>query len=309
MSIFRKFALFAACASVFCLTGTANAVETKNLAQPSRNLIAQDFEMTKDGFASALVIDARTKKVLYAYEPDKVWTAASLTKLTGALVFVEKKLPWSRVVSIQSKDEVGGGRLRVKSGATMTVKDVLYSSLVGSANNAATALARLSGWGTKTFVQKMNAKAKALGCTNTVFTDPSGMDVGNQTTAQDLAKIAFAAFSNPEIRRAASTQAYSFKVINANEKKTIKNTNQLLLDDDNGLWVTGGKTGYLEESKNNLVVRLRPSSKDSQRELLVVVLGAETKQSLFDEAARLARWSWSAYDWSAQGLTAANTVK
>jgi len=231
-----------------------------------------------------------------------------LTKLMGALVLLDKHPQWNRVVKMSTKDEVGGGRLRVKAGATMTIKDLLYSSLVGSANNAATAIARISSTSRKQFVAAMNQKAKTLGCKATTFTDPSGMDTGNVTTAQDMLKIAQAAFARAEIQRPASTPVYSFRVLNAAKNQslhTIRNTNVLLTDVKNGLYVTGGKTGYLDEAKNNLVVRLRPSRQDTKRELIIVLFGAESRQSLFETAARLARWSWSAYDWSAPSVAEA----
>lgn len=282
----------------FLSPAASAATATPQVVQPRRAVEVADYLPKADVFASALVLDAKTKKVLFSFKPTKVWPAASLTKLTGAMVFLDRGLNWNQIISIKKQDEVGGGRLRVKPGATMSIKDVVYSSLIGSANNAATALVRISGLGMNNFVTAMNKKAAALGCANTVFYDASGMNENNMTTASDIAKIATAAFSKPELRKPASTAFYTFKVRNTGESHTIKNTDVLLVDENNGLYVTGGKTGYLEEARNNLVVRLRPSQKDVNRELLVVVFGAETKDALFDEAARLARWSWSAYDWS-----------
>jgi len=281
----------------------AATVQPISASNPRRVTKIADYAPSADqAYASAIVVDVKTGKTLYSFEPDKPWAAASLTKLMGAMVLVDSKPAWSKVVKILAQDEVGGGRLRVSSGASMTLKDILYSSLVGSANNAATAMARISGLGRVKYVAAMNAKAKAIGCHDTAFVDPSGMDTRNMTTAQDMLKIAEAAFARPEIRRAASTSEYSFRIRNQGQLKTIKNTNILLTDPDNGLYVTGGKTGYLEEARNNLVVRLRPNLGDRRRELTIVLFGAETKKSLFAEAERLARWTWSAYDWSTPTL-------
>ncbi|MDD5437805.1 MAG: serine hydrolase [Patescibacteria group bacterium] len=301
MSKIRSISLLALSLSFApCLASAATTTQTSVSGQPRRLAQAIDFELKEKGFESALVIDAKTKKVLYSYQPDKKWPAASLTKLVGAMVYLDRKPAWNSVVAMSKADEVGGGRLRVNPGAKLTVRDLLYSSIVGSANNAATAMARLSKLGMKNFVANMNKKAKAIGCTQTNFYDASGMDARNLTTVQDMARIADAAFNVPEIRRAATTASYTFKILNASPKNnlhTVKNTNVLLVE-DNGLYVTGGKTGYLDESKNNLIVRLRPSAVDRSKEVLVVVFGAESRQSLFAEAERLARWSWSAYDWS-----------
>jgi len=62
------------------------------------------------------------------------------------------------------------------------------------------------------------------------------------------------------------------------------------------LYVTGGKTGYLDESLHNLVYRVRPA-KDDERELMIVVLGAPTRADMFAVAERLAKWTWSAFSW------------
>ncbi len=283
---------------------SASAATASKTIEPSLKPEAVEFAQKKGDFVAAVVMDAQTKKILYSLNPDKPWSAASLTKLANALVFVDTKPAWNKVVSILSKDEVGGGRLRVSSGATLSVRDMLYSSIVGSANNAATALARVSGLGLTKYVKAMNVKAKALGCTNTVFKDASGMDPGNMTTARDMAKIASVAFNKTEIKSPASTAAYTFRIRNTGQVKTIRNTNQLLLDEDNGLYVLGGKTGYLDEAKNNLTIRVRPDRYNSTQELIIVVLGADDRVKSFDSAQRLAQWAWEAYDWRTPKLAA-----
>jgi len=271
---------------------------------PTRVSKVEDFQPADGDFAAAYVLDARTKKVLFAYKPDMAWPAASLTKLTNALVFVDRKPIWNSLAQIKKADEVGGGRLRVNDGATMSIRDMLFSSIVGSANNTATAMARLSKLGQKGFINAMNAKVKAIGCKNTVFKDASGMNPGNMTTAADMAKIVDAAFSNPIIRGPASTSYYTFKVRNTGQVKTIKSTNSLLLDSDNGLYVMGGKTGYLEESGNNFVMRVRPAKAAANQELTLVVFGAATKDQMFKAAQSLAQWTWSAYDWRTPSVPA-----
>ncbi|MBU2566873.1 serine hydrolase [Patescibacteria group bacterium] len=264
---------------------------------PSRLTTAHDFTTHDQEYEAAIVMDVNTHKILFEKNADELWTAASITKLIGALTFIDRQSAWDAVVSIKEQDEVGGGRLRVDDGATMTIQDLMYSSITGSANNAATALARLSGLGMQGFVQAMNQKAKSLGCTKSIFTDPSGMDVGNTITARELLKIASAAYADERIQKPASTSSYTFKILNTGEAKTIKNTNELLLDPDNGLYVTGGKTGFLYESRNNFVYKVRKSKDDAQSELLIVVLGAYTRFDLFDIAHQLADWSWASYTW------------
>lgn len=256
---------------------------------------AETFVPVPDEFAAALVMRADTKQVLYSFKPDKPHTAASLTKLATALAVLDLKPNWDRRVTLASADEVGGGRLRVSTGATMSVRDLFYSALAASANNAAMALGRTSSVGTKAFVSRMNAAAKRVGATHSVFYEAAGMNPKNQTTARDIALIALSAFRNPNVRLASTVGEYSFQIRNTGERKTIKSTNLPFLQDDD-VWLIGGKTGYLEESKYNLVAQMRPYDgkvNDPKREVVVVVLGSPSKEASFSTVKRLAEWAWS----------------
>lgn len=272
-------------------------------AAPVRNPQVEDYARPEaDSFVSALIIDLSTNEVLYEYQPDKVWVPASLTKLMSSQIFATKQTSWSKIVSLKKEDEVGGGRLRVSPGAQLSLLDVLYSTITASANNTATAMQRLSGLTSDAFLARMNSRAKELGCEVAEFHDASGMDPENKITAREISIIAKKAWSIPEIRKAADTASYSFVIRNTGEKKTIKNTNELLIDPDNGLYVTAGKTGYLDESLNNLVFTVRPSQPAVKQELMIVVLGAPTKARMFEVADGLAKWAWKAYDWNGESI-------
>lgn len=256
---------------------------------------AQPFVPLENEFATAIVMVPGTHQVLYAFKPYKQWPAASLTKIPNALVWTRRSsLPYGKMVALKKQDEVGGGRLRLPVGATMTFRDLWYSSIVASANNAAMALARSYGLGIKGFVKQMNAEVKRIGAKHSVFVDPSGMDPMNRTTAFDMALIAEAAFRKTEIRLASVVGSYQFRARSgtASIRKSISNTNKLLTQDED-VYVLGGKTGYLEESLYNYMVRLRPMDGDAREELVIVVFGAPTKDGSFASAKRLAEWSWN----------------
>lgn len=266
---------------------------------PVKDPNAHPYARSDNEFASAIVIDAATGSVLYEYNADALWSAASLTKLMGALVFLDHRPDWNKIVDIRKQDEVGGGRLQVTSGATLRVIDLFYSSITASANNAAMALARVTGLSKPTFIKNMNTKAKALGMTNTTFTDPSGMDPKNITTARDMAKLASVAYANAEIRRGATSASYKFVIRNTGLSKQIKTTNDMLVGKDyDNYFVTGGKTGFLYESMYNLAVRVRPTSdQNASRQVVVVVFGSQTRDGSFKSTAALANWAWKAYSW------------
>ena len=243
---------------------------------------------------SVLVIDDATRDVLLSRNARVPHPLASITKLMTALVTLDHKVPMSRQASILEKDEVGGARLRVETGSTLTIREIVDAMLIGSANNAANALARSTRIAREEFIEEMNARAKELGLAATTFVDPSGIEVGNMSTAEDIAALGFEAFAAYDIRRATTTSTVT--VVASNKAHKLTNTNELLNDVGNGLYVLGGKTGYLDESKWNFVVKVRDSR---NKPVLVVILGADTKARSFRDAEVAAKWVWDNYRWVA----------
>jgi len=264
-------------------------------AEPVKGVDFKEYPVQNLTANSAIVVDRASKKVLFSHNHDLPWTAASLTKLMTAIVFIEQNPGWSQTAQILSADEVGGGRLRVSSGSLMTVKDIFYSAITGSANNCAVALMRLSGLSNDQFIGQMNFRAWVLGMKDTRYYEPSGMDPKNVTTVDDMAILADYAFGNGWVKKAATTFWYKFNVISPSLAKSVKNTNDLLIYDPD-LYITGGKTGYLEESQYNLAITTK-HMRESRPELIVIVLGSDTRQKSFDEAKSLALWMWDNYDW------------
>jgi len=264
-------------------------------AEPVKDNNFKEYPVQNLTANSAIVVDRASKKVLFSHNHDLPWTAASLTKIMTGIVFIEQNPNWVSTAKILAQDEVGGGRLRVTSGSLMTVKDIFFSAITGSANNCAVALMRLSGLTNDQFLKVMNFRAWILGMKNTEFYEPSGMDPRNKTTVDDMAILADYAFGNGWMKQAATTFWYKFNVISPELAKSVKNTNDLLIYDPD-LYITGGKTGYLEESQYNLVITTK-HMKAPRPELIVIVLGADTRQQSFNEAKSLALWMWDNYDW------------
>lgn len=259
------------------------------------------FDPASYGLASAYAISPQSKKELYAWNANTAWPIASLTKLVSALVWKDRAVPWSRVVTLLSKDEVGGGRLRVPVGSKVTFEDLFYSSITASANNAAMAIARCLGLTKKQLLTLMQKQAVLAGAKTAVFADPVGMDPKNVASAKEMALIAQRAFSWRPIQRAASTNDY---VVEIHGKKVtphpIHTTNDLLRSDPD-VWVIAGKTGYLEESRNNLVVWMRPVGVDGKpitskdKDVLIVIFGAPTREKMFASAKALAQSLWNSH--------------
>lgn len=270
-------------------------------AAPVRNTQFKPFDPATVKVEAAYVMDAASGQPLFTYHADWRWPMASVTKLMTSLVYAEQDPNWDATVSLAAEDEVGGGRLRVPTGSQVSKRDLLYCSMVGSTNNTATAMARTSGLGTQGFVERMNSRARELGLTSMSFYDASGMDEKNVATAPEVAKLAVAAFSHPAVLRAAQTPSYEFMVRSSGEVKNVATTNKLLAQ-DRSVVVVGGKTGYLNESRNNFVAQLRPAVQPRNRkgDVVVVVFGSPTKDDSFAATKALAQWAWRTHEWPQQ---------
>lgn len=250
------------------------------------------FDFSPLTASSVFVVDVASRETLMAHNARAPHPLASITKLMTAMVAVGRNVPMGRSIAIVRDDEVGGARLNVPSGTKLTVLELLNVALIGSANNTANALARSTRLSRSDFVAQMNAKAAALGLFDTRFADPSGIDLGNVSTATDIAALGLEAFAQPAIRRATTTARYS--LVLPRGRHVVKNTDDLLVDETNGLVVLGGKTGYLDEVKWNLVIKMM----DARRRLIeAVVLGADSRAQSFREASLAANWVWDNYDW------------
>lgn len=236
-----------------------------------------------------VVMDVETGDILEQKNADDVRSIASITKLMTSMVALEDaRVNQNTPVSLASADEVGGARLRVSSGTTWSVGNLLASTLIGSTNNTANALARSTGLSKWSFVQKMNERARRLGLRQTRFADPTGIEVANVSTAREVAHLALEAFRHPMIRFLASRPSYTVRTADYTGYRTISNTNKLV--NDSSMTVVAGKTGYLIEAGWTLATQVR---KPGERELMIVVLGCSDRWQSFSDIKNLANKVWN----------------
>ena len=249
-----------------------------------------------DEFASAAIYIPSSNKTIYSFKPDKPHVAASLSKLVAGLVFLDRKPAWSSNMKSIQADEVGGGRLRVDVGTSLSLRDWWNAAIGASVNNAMSVIARATGYSNKEFAQKMNAKAKALGASQSVFYEPTGMNEHNMTSAADMVKIGKAAFDQPDIRSASAARTHQYTIASTAASRSYNTTNLAFVDDPS-VWMIGAKTGFLYESMYNLVAELQPMDAngvtDPKKAVIVVVMGAPTKDGSFATAKRMAEWAWT----------------
>jgi D-alanyl-D-alanine carboxypeptidase len=249
--------------------------------------------------SGAMVLDRDSGAVLFAKDADSERPVASLTKLMTALVFLDTSPDLSKTIEIDPSDHRSGSIEYFISGEKVTLNDLLHASLVGSSNTATIALARSTGLAPEEFVKKMNEKARAIGMSNAVFVEPTGLEEGNRGSASEIAILASAAFANPVIAEAATTGVYTFAPIDAKLKtrRAIKSTDLLLnsLLNQGNYKIAGAKTGTLgEETGYHLAVAVKNSE---NRSLLTVVLGSESNQARFQDAKALTYWAFDSYEW------------
>ncbi len=250
------------------------------------------------GVVSYIVIDVQSGSILAENDAQKAWSTASLAKLMTARLVRDRAVSFDVIQEMVSADEVGGARISTAAGERVSVRDLFYATLVASANNAANALARSSGLPREAFVRLMNMRAQELNLSRTHFADPTGIDPKNVSTARELARLASHVFEDVFLREATQTTRRQITMAASGDTKQLTTTNWMLYRPEyDGLYVTAGKTGYLEESLWNVVVTVRPSATDQKRELMLVVLGANSRGDSFLEAKKLATWAWKSHRW------------
>ncbi|PIR12718.1 hypothetical protein COV49_04535 [Candidatus Falkowbacteria bacterium CG11_big_fil_rev_8_21_14_0_20_39_10] len=244
---------------------------------------------------SAIVMDEDTSEVLWKKNASSTLPLASLTKLVAVKVFLDTRPSLDEVVAYSIKDEEynyeycnkwESARVTLNDGDTLTIEDLLYSALVGSANNAVETLARVSGLDRDDFIQKMNEEVKNWGAVSTKFIEPTGLSPENVSSAQDYAIITREVFTHPIIQKASTMEKYKFTTINTKKAHRIKNTNQIIFT--NRYNVIGSKTGYLDEAGYCLMLR----AENAGRKIIVVTFGAGSRDTSFAETEDLLRYGF-----------------
>lgn len=231
---------------------------------------------------AALVMDMQTGRVLFAQEPDMPIPPASLTKVLTLFLINERlregslKLDESIPVS-QEASHAGGSTMRLKTGETVTLDDLIKGIAIASANDGCVAVAEYLGKGdTHPFVEAMNRKAKEIGMANSQFFNPNGLPAeGQVTTARDMAVLAQTYLKTfPE-----TLSIHSMTEFTHNNR--VRHNSNSLLGKVEG--VDGLKTGFVCASGFNIVV----TAKRGDTRLVAVVLGAKNRRIREREATRL----------------------
>ena len=237
---------------------------------------------------SAVVIDRKSKNIIYGKNENVKKAMASTTKIMTAMVVIQNTNLNNTVEISKKAAGTGGSRLGLKAGDKVTVKDLLYGLLLRSGNDCAVALAEYVAGSVQEFSNLMNQNAQMLGLNNTHFVTPHGLDEEEHyTTAYELAILADYALNNEVFAQIVNTKSYTIN-INKNSK-TLNNTNELL-GNLNGVY--GVKTGFTNGAGRCLVTSIKRGNLD----VICVVLGADTKKDRTRDSAKLIEYTFNKYE-------------
>jgi D-alanyl-D-alanine carboxypeptidase len=279
----------------------ANIPVDYSFLKPFRKWGVENLEIEAEA-AISMEVENETWHILFEKNANKPLPIASLTKILSGYI-IAKNYDLNKVVKISKKaveteEEIGF----FKEGEKFFVKDLLYSMLLESSNDATYALAEVIG--VDKFVKLMNKEAKNLGLKKSRFVDPIGLDPDspqekyNVSTAKDLANLAKfilkKSTTDPRLSFLLKiTRTYEFYLYRTDDSfhHKVKNTNEMLKDPQNE--IVFGKTGYTPLAKECfLLVIKHPKYKDAY--IINVILGSKNR---FKDMEKLINWLKEAYIW------------
>lgn len=238
---------------------------------------------------AAVVMEAKTGKVVYKKNADQRRAPASTTKIMTGLLALEKKgdsLDQMVTASVKAA-ATGESSIWLEEGEKLSLDNLLYGLLLNSGNDAAVAIAEYISGSEEEFANEMNKKAKEIGAIHTHFANPNGLPNNDHyTTAYDLALIARTALNNPKFAEIVSTKTKAIPWPGHEWNRQLINTNKLLwrLEGANGI-----KTGYTNAAGHCLV---SSATRDGQQ-FIAVVLGS---QQAWDDSANLLEYAFANYN-------------
>ena len=209
---------------------------------------------------AAMIMEDSTQTTVYAKNMDQVlYPGATVKVMTTLLTLENAQLSDQVTMTATGVSGVtdGGASISAQLDEVFTVEQCLYAIMLASANDVALQIAEQIGGSVDGFVQMMNNRAVELGCTNTVFTNPTGLPDENQhTTAHDMALITKAAIDNESFRAIAETTSYTIPATNVSGGERVLTNNFSMLNNTNASYYQyclGGREGYTEASGSTLV--------------------------------------------------------
>ena len=283
---------------------------------------AEDSPSVKS--AAIYLMDRETGYVYFSQNAETKVYPASLTKIMTALVVIEAvqagEVTMDDMVTAQPgfnfDQDDAGSTASIVEGETLSLRDLLYCTMVVSANEACNILAIYLCGSTSAFVDRMNQRAAELGCTGTHFANTHGLpDENHYTTALDMARIAAKAMEYEDFVTISDTARYTVQATNRSKVRDLTNTNGLISVDSvyKGFYyepAIGIKTGHTNAAGYCLI----SAAQKNNINLLCVVMGGVLTEnpngfrdfSNFTDSIHLYDWVFNNY--TRQDVIAANEL-
>ena len=258
---------------------------------------------TANDTESVYLFNLDTGKPILEQNAEQPRYIASLTKMMTALLFLESGKDLNESITIPAtltqefKDiqNANGSTMNLRIGETIRRIDLLYGLLVASANDAASVIAMdVSDGNLPAFVNRMNERARELGCTSTSFTCVHGLyDYGNVSSAEDLARIAAACHANETYMQVANTLTYTLPATNLHQNERQITSTNLMLNPEYAYYrdyIRGMKTGF-----TTLAGRCYTTFAEKDGHTYgLVVLGSDL-DNIYRECSEMLDWAFASF--------------
>lgn len=255
----------------------------------------------------ALLISLDTDAVIISKNADKRSAPASLTKIVTAAVALENcnnldKMVTASYNAIHILDGTGSSMVGIKPGEEISMLNLLYCMMIHSANESANIVAEEIGGSIPNFVNMMNDFVKKIGCENTHFVNPHGLDAdGQYTTANDMSKIVRYALTLPKFEEITNTSVYRLPKSNLRESQLIRSTNELIIKSSPYYYeyASGIKTGTTSGAGRCVI---STASKDGYKYLGIIMRGLykdangniiKGKSTNFSDCKKMFEWAFN----------------
>lgn len=298
-AIFLAFLLMFICAAPVHATGLETSEEATT-EHPETTEYPDDPTREPDLVSNvAIVMDASTGQILYEKNAHEKKYPASITKIMTTMLAIEAGVDFNKTITMTENAIWGVERdstlIGLDVGEKVTIGDLMYATMVKSANECAYAIAEYVGGDIETFANMMNKKAAELGCENTHFVTPNGLhDDNHYTTAYDMALITKKALEYDQFRELAGTLNYTIPETNlADETRPLWNGNKMINPSESVYYeyCEGGKTGYTSMANNTLMTY----AKKDGLELICIVMDCDGSKRAYTDSRALYNYCFNNY--------------
>jgi serine-type D-Ala-D-Ala carboxypeptidase (penicillin-binding protein 5/6) len=232
---------------------------------------------------AAVLMDSQSGAILFGKNEENQMYPASLTKIATAIYAIENADLNEQVVVSEDVLDIDGTRVYLNPGEKVPLKKLVQGMMINSGNDAALAIALHIDGSIEQFSQNINEFLEAkIGVTSTHFVNPHGLfDENHYTTAKDLGLILNYAMKNPDFREIFGTKQLDWD--GESWDTTIMSHHRMLKGEIPYKWVTGGKTGFVDQSKQTLAT----TADNGQMKLTAILLKSEYKRKIYKDTINL----------------------